>query len=609
MYKLKNFTSFVNENWSKVSPLRGELLERYGNVIEKIQISETADNYLEIGMIVIKERFRGSGYGTEIMGRIVKYCDMYGKKAHLTPTNEFGSNKKRLRNFYKEFGFVSNKGVNKDFRVKDTMIRLPKSTNESYLITELEFANKEAFMAYNQEHDIRDTTSVTIAGKETTAGKVKQEVAQKQEPAAKVKGKSLAPTGILSEKHKMKIEKIQDGVKIDGIEYKKQPEISDERLLEIYKGDKKKAGQARKALTKHNMLMEKVETVLAEGGELETLSAFPDTPPTTPENRDKLKKGTAENFSKTIASQIGEENITEKQKEIMDALEDIKNAKDEKDFDDRLMDITTKIFEDPSLSTGAADMVETISYMRELNRGNAAYLPSSPNFPLGDVISVSSSRLDPEKDSPEQMADKIKAITLGIENRSIKKDAGGASASHGKVGLSTYKDYKDKKGNVLVKADEIKKDLNSLTSKDGLYRKIFSDDYADTNVKIKEMAQKYGVAINSRSFGEKKRNAIESAVDKIKKANPKLAKPEIRKKLDAYYNMGAVFEVVYNRQMDTQLFTNEVWSYNDKTKKVEVDKSDGIGRVSKVKFEFNIGWTGKGKPSKVVPTRFKNSDV
>jgi hypothetical protein len=117
------------------------------------------------------------------------------------------------------------------------------------------------------------------------------------------------------------------------------------------------------------------------------------------------------------------------------------------------------------------------------------------------------------------------------------------------------------------------------------------------------------VAINSRSFNEKKKRAIETAVDKIKKANPKLAKPEMRKKLDAYYNMGAVFEIVYNNQMDTQLFTNEVWSYNDKTKKVDVDKTDGINRISKVKFEFNIGWTGKGKPSKVVPTRFKNSEA
>jgi hypothetical protein len=609
MYKLKDFTTFVNESWSKVSPLRGELLERYGNVIEKIQISETSDNYLEIGMIIIKNRFRDNGYGTEIMGKIVEYCDRYGKKAHLTPTDEFGSNKSRLRKFYIEFGFVPNKGSNKDFRVKDTMIRIPRSLSESYLITELEFTDKEAFMLYSKEHDIRDTTSVTIGGKKTTAGKAKEEEAKRLDPSARVKGKSLSPSGTLSEKHKMKIEKIEDGVKIDGIEYKKQPEISDEKLLEIYKGDKKKVEKARKALTKHNMLMEKVESVLADGGELETLSAFPDTPPTSPENRDKLKKGTADNLSKAIADQLGEENITDKQREILNALGDIKNSKDENDFDERLMDITTKIFEDPKLSSASPDMVETISYMRELNKGNAAYLPSSPNFPLGDVISVSSSRLDPEKDSPEEMANKLKAITLGIENRSIKKDAGGASASHGKVGLTTYKDYKDKKGNVLVKGEDIKKDLNSLTSKDGLYRKIFSDEYADTSVKVKELAQKYGVAINSRSFNEKKKRAIETAVDKIKKANPKLAKPEMRKKLDAYYNMGAVFEIVYNNQMDTQLFTNEVWSYNDKTKKVDVDKTDGINRISKVKFEFNIGWTGKGKPSKVVPTRFKNSEA
>jgi len=605
MYKLKNLISFVNEKWMRVSPLQGEFIERYGVALNKIHLSETDDGYLDVNMIIVRPADRDKGIATEIMERIVEYCDKNNKIAYLTPTDEFGSNKKKLKKFYQRFGFVSNSGLNKDFRVKDTMIRYP-NTNESYLVTELEFIDKEAFNTYSSEHDIRDTTTVTIAGKKTTAGEAKKE----SKPAvSKIKGKSLSPNGTLSEKHKMKIEKIQDGVKIDGIEYKKQPEITDERLLEIYKGDKKKAEMARKALTKHNMLMEKVEKVLVKGGELETLSAFPDTPPTTPENRDKLKKGTAENLSKAITEQLGEDNLTEGQKNIVKALNDIKNSSDEKDFEEKLMDITNKIFEDPSLSTGSADMVETISYMRELNRGNAAYLPASPNFPLGDVISVSSSSIDPEKDSPEEMADKIKAITLGIENRSIKKDAGGASASHGKVGLTTYKDYKDKKGNVLVSADDIKKDLDKLTNKDGLYKKIFSEDNEDVNADIKELAQKYGVAINSRIFGEKKKKAIESAVDKIKKANPKLAKPDLRKKLDAYYNMGAVFEVVYNRQMDTQLFTNEVWSYNDKTKKVDVDKTDGINKVSKVKFEFNIGWTGKGKPAKIVPTRFKNTVI
>jgi hypothetical protein len=40
--------------------------------------------------------------------------------------SDFGGNKNRLVGFYKRFGFVENKGKNKDFSTMDLMIRPPK---------------------------------------------------------------------------------------------------------------------------------------------------------------------------------------------------------------------------------------------------------------------------------------------------------------------------------------------------------------------------------------------------------------------------------------------------------------------------------------------------
>ena len=47
-----------------------------------------------------------------------------------TPSSDFGSSKTRLTKFYKRFGFVNNKGRNKNFAFKDTMIRNPTSYAE-----------------------------------------------------------------------------------------------------------------------------------------------------------------------------------------------------------------------------------------------------------------------------------------------------------------------------------------------------------------------------------------------------------------------------------------------------------------------------------------------
>ena len=73
---------------------------------------------------------RNAGQGTKAMQDIVDRMDREGAIIALTPDDAFGGNKNRLIKFYKRFGFVPNKGRNKDFRFRETMIRYPQ-TNES----------------------------------------------------------------------------------------------------------------------------------------------------------------------------------------------------------------------------------------------------------------------------------------------------------------------------------------------------------------------------------------------------------------------------------------------------------------------------------------------
>lgn len=79
-----------------------------------------------LSRIVIPEDGRQSGRGTEVMQEITKWADESGKKLALTPSADFGGNKARLVGFYKRFGFVENKGKNKDYEVSESMVRDPQ---------------------------------------------------------------------------------------------------------------------------------------------------------------------------------------------------------------------------------------------------------------------------------------------------------------------------------------------------------------------------------------------------------------------------------------------------------------------------------------------------
>lgn len=70
---------------------------------------------------------RGEGAGTRVMQALADYADATGQRIALTPSADFGGSVSRLREFYKRFGFVENKGRNKDFETRETMIRNPKA--------------------------------------------------------------------------------------------------------------------------------------------------------------------------------------------------------------------------------------------------------------------------------------------------------------------------------------------------------------------------------------------------------------------------------------------------------------------------------------------------
>ena len=101
------------------------LRNKYGESLKGLDIYETKTSLI-LSRIIINPEVRSTGIGTSIMEDLIKYADEHGQIIALTPSSDFGGNVNRLVQFYKRFGFKMNKGHNKNFQFRHTMIRYPK---------------------------------------------------------------------------------------------------------------------------------------------------------------------------------------------------------------------------------------------------------------------------------------------------------------------------------------------------------------------------------------------------------------------------------------------------------------------------------------------------
>jgi predicted GNAT family acetyltransferase len=112
-------------------------------LLEKKTLSDVVDSIEEMGVdsfitenkgvidlsqIIIPKNKRKQGIGSDAMKKITDYADETKQTIKLTPSTDYGATSvSRLKKFYKKFGFVENKGRNKDYRISDTMYRRPES--------------------------------------------------------------------------------------------------------------------------------------------------------------------------------------------------------------------------------------------------------------------------------------------------------------------------------------------------------------------------------------------------------------------------------------------------------------------------------------------------
>lgn len=132
MIKLKKLLEVsIPDIENKVATLERSLQALYPE-IDRIGIYyDHNNNSLFISDLYIKQEYRGKGIGSKIMSSITQFSDNLGIPMVLIPeSDDENVSNKELINFYKKFGFVINKGKQKDYSLSDpfalTMYRLPK---------------------------------------------------------------------------------------------------------------------------------------------------------------------------------------------------------------------------------------------------------------------------------------------------------------------------------------------------------------------------------------------------------------------------------------------------------------------------------------------------
>jgi len=84
-------------------------------------------NQATLNKVIVPKEQRGKGVGSEFMSALTKAADTEGTQLALSPSADFGGNKARLVDFYKQFDFVPNKGRKIDFSVSESMRREPQA--------------------------------------------------------------------------------------------------------------------------------------------------------------------------------------------------------------------------------------------------------------------------------------------------------------------------------------------------------------------------------------------------------------------------------------------------------------------------------------------------
>jgi ribosomal protein S18 acetylase RimI-like enzyme len=119
----------LEKNDLPVNPIK-DLSDKWNSKGVDLDVYSSKDGTkINLSKISVDPKQRNQGIGSQVMKDIIQQADNTNAIVTLSPSVDFGGTSvARLKDFYKEFGFVENKGRNKDLSISETMYRKPVQT-------------------------------------------------------------------------------------------------------------------------------------------------------------------------------------------------------------------------------------------------------------------------------------------------------------------------------------------------------------------------------------------------------------------------------------------------------------------------------------------------
>lgn len=111
-----------------MNTIEQELKQKYPDIKFELYLNNK-NNTIYLTGFIVPIKMRNQGIGTSFMNDLINLADKYQYTIKLTPSNSYGGNVKRLFDFYKRFGFIRNKGKNRDWTHSEAMYRNPIQEN------------------------------------------------------------------------------------------------------------------------------------------------------------------------------------------------------------------------------------------------------------------------------------------------------------------------------------------------------------------------------------------------------------------------------------------------------------------------------------------------
>ena len=83
--------------------------KKYKGIVQEIALEHCTDkqgDYINFNVLRIKSRQQSKGYGSLILSEVLRLADVENVRIRLLPTNLWGSDLKRLKQFCQKHGFV-----------------------------------------------------------------------------------------------------------------------------------------------------------------------------------------------------------------------------------------------------------------------------------------------------------------------------------------------------------------------------------------------------------------------------------------------------------------------------------------------------------------------